>query len=81
MNYTKEVKTLKIFTWLITLLGHVGWPGIRPAMADGASCKAVCSSGILPEKESKTISLIRSPNLLQQYNTNKVMYMNNCEVP
>jgi hypothetical protein len=50
-------------------------------MADGASCKAVCSSGILPEKESKTISLIRSPNLLQQYNTNKVMYMNNCEVP
>jgi hypothetical protein len=25
--------------------------------------------------------LIRSPNLLQQYNTNKVMYMNNCEVP
>lgn len=36
------------YTWLITLLGHVGCPGNIPATADGALCKANCSSGISP---------------------------------
>ena len=40
-------------TWLITLLGHVGCPGNIPATADGALCKANCSSGIVPTKQTE----------------------------
>lgn len=32
----------------MTLLGQLGVPGIMPAMADGAICNAVVSSGIFP---------------------------------
>lgn len=59
--------------WLITLLGQVGCPGINPAMAEGANCRAVCSSGIFPSMTGTMIKALSMKTVLLRWSATPVL--------